>query len=155
MSRAGADDAETQQHQWQREKCPEERTDAKQNGHDIPLRSREPAWVAPRSRAPHLPAMLTPPDQSRQRNRKFFTCIPHNWLDRPAPYPCRVHRRATALLLAISLTVLMVFAVAGTSILSGPVLLTLDATHGIHRDDLIALAAYLFGLWCAWALSRD
>ncbi|GAB4012701.1 hypothetical protein [Nocardioides ultimimeridianus] len=64
-------------------------------------------------------------------------------------------RRLSALALAALLSILMLFAVAGHSRLSGPVLLTISRTHGVHRDDLVALVAWLAGLWCAWRLSRD
>ncbi|GAB3855753.1 hypothetical protein GCM10028801_11860 [Nocardioides maradonensis] len=64
-------------------------------------------------------------------------------------------RRTTALVLAGSLCVLGVFAVAGHSAISGPVLFGLSATHGVHRDDLVALAAWLLGMWCAWRIYRD
>ena len=64
-------------------------------------------------------------------------------------------RRAVALLLAGVLTILLVFGVAGHSVLSGPVLFGVTSTHGVHRDDLIVVVAWLVGMWCAWRLWRD
>ena len=64
-------------------------------------------------------------------------------------------RRAAAALLAAALCVLLVFGVAGHSALSGPELFGLSRTHGVHRDDLIVVAAWVLGLWCAWRLTRD
>ena len=55
---------------------------------------------------------------------------------------------------AIPALVLLVFGVAGHSALSGPELFGLSRTHGVHRDDLIVVAAWALGLWCAWRLSR-
>jgi len=63
-------------------------------------------------------------------------------------------RQANAILLAIALTVLMVFAVAGQSRLSGPVIFTFSRSHGVHRDDLIALAAWIAGMWCVSRIPR-
>ena len=63
-------------------------------------------------------------------------------------------QRAVTVILLGALSVLLVFGVAGHSALSGPELFGLSRTHGVHRDDLIVVAAWALGLWCAWRLSR-
>lgn len=57
-------------------------------------------------------------------------------------------------MVAAALTVLMVVGLAGHSVLSGPVLFSISATHGVHRDDLGVVAAWLIGLYGAWRLAR-
>lgn len=65
-------------------------------------------------------------------------------------------RRVQALGLALVITVLTVFALAGSSRLSGPVLWTISREHGhgIHRDDLVVVACWLAGMTCCWRLWR-
>jgi len=56
-------------------------------------------------------------------------------------------RRLQAAALAVVITALTVFALAGHSRLSGPVLWGFgDTTHGIHRDDLVVAAIWLVGM---------
>lgn len=56
-------------------------------------------------------------------------------------------RRLQAAVLAVVINVLTLFALAGSSRLSGPVLWGSEATgHGIHRDDLLVAACWLAGM---------
>ena len=59
-----------------------------------------------------------------------------------------------ALLAVIASTVMAVFGVAGHSRLSGPVLLTLTGSHGVHLDDLVVAACWLAIVGLAWRSSR-
>lgn len=50
---------------------------------------------------------------------------------------------------AAVITGLAVIAVAGSSRLSGPVILTFSATHGLHRDDLVVVVLWAISIaWC-------
>jgi hypothetical protein len=55
------------------------------------------------------------------------------------------------------ITMLSVFAVAGHSRLSGPILFALPGskTHGVHRDDLVVAAIWLVGMLLCLRLWRD
>ena len=63
-------------------------------------------------------------------------------------------RRTNAIILAGTISVLALFGVAGHSRLSGPVILRLSHTHGVHRDDLIVLACWLLATWACWRSAR-
>lgn len=47
-----------------------------------------------------------------------------------------------------------VFGVAGHSSISGPVILKLTGTHGVHLDDLIVVACWVVILAFAWRSRR-
>ncbi|WP_162602378.1 hypothetical protein [Nocardioides daejeonensis] len=64
-------------------------------------------------------------------------------------------RGVSALLLLLAMTLLLIYSVAGSSALSGPLLFTVSATHGVHRDDLVALGAWLLGVYCVLRLLRS
>lgn len=50
---------------------------------------------------------------------------------------------------------LTVQALAGSSRLSGPVIVTLSRRHGVHLDDLLTVVAWLIAMaWCARAWRR-
>jgi hypothetical protein len=58
------------------------------------------------------------------------------------------HRIQLALL-AFLISGISVQALAGSSRLSGPVILTLSQTHGVHLDDLLVVVAWLLCMvWC-------
>ncbi len=46
----------------------------------------------------------------------------------------------------VVLTLLALGALAGSSKLSGPVVLRLSGNHGVHRDDLAVVALWLVGV---------
>ncbi len=64
--------------------------------------------------------------------------------------------RVRALGLGLTATVMMIFALAGSSRISGPVILTLvPERHGVHLDDLIVVACWAASMgWC-WLLWRE
>ncbi len=64
-------------------------------------------------------------------------------------------RRGIVIVVALLLSVIAAFGVAGHSRLSGPVLFSFTGSHGVHRDDLIVLAAWLAGIACCLRLWRD
>ncbi|WP_370289468.1 hypothetical protein [Nocardioides sp.] len=52
---------------------------------------------------------------------------------------------------ATVITALALVAVAGSSRLSGPVIFTFSASHGVHRDDLFVVALWAVSIaWCWW-----
>lgn len=58
---------------------------------------------------------------------------------------------------AVLITGITVQALAGSSRLSGPVIVTLSPTHGVHADDVVVVLAWLACmLWIAgqWRRSR-
>ncbi|MEO2107915.1 MAG: hypothetical protein ABGZ36_20035 [Actinomycetota bacterium] len=57
-------------------------------------------------------------------------------------------------LASVALGVLVVMAIAGSSRLSGPVLLAGFSTHGLHAGDLVTLLAASVGLGAIIALAR-
>lgn len=66
--------------------------------------------------------------------------------------------RLSAVLVALAATVMAIFGIAGSSRISGPVLLTLTHSHGIHRDDLIIVICWLAclsGAVSLWPRRRD
>ncbi|GAA3828351.1 hypothetical protein GCM10022242_32190 [Nocardioides panacisoli] len=64
-------------------------------------------------------------------------------------------RRVQATVLALVITVLAVFGVAGHSRLSGPILWTINDTNGVHRDDLIVAGCWLVGIVICVLLGRS
>lgn len=62
--------------------------------------------------------------------------------------------RVRALGLAITSCVMATFAIAGSSRISGPVILPLIGSHGIHLDDLLVVVCWALSMgWC-WRLWR-
>lgn len=55
---------------------------------------------------------------------------------------------------AVAIGVLVVMAVAGRSRLSGPVLLSLSGTHGVHAGDLAAVVLGAMAVIAVWLLGR-
>lgn len=61
--------------------------------------------------------------------------------------------RAWIIALTVGITYLWIAAVAGSSRLSGPVLIDLSGSHGVHVEDLVTSACWLIamvGLRRAW-----
>jgi hypothetical protein len=59
--------------------------------------------------------------------------------------------------LALAATIMAVFSIAGSSRISGPVILGLTSSHGVHLDDLIVLTCWVACMaWCwrLWVESR-
>lgn len=50
--------------------------------------------------------------------------------------------RATTRWVVLACTVMAVFGVAGHSRISGPVILSLTGSHGVHLDDLLVIACW-------------
>lgn len=63
-------------------------------------------------------------------------------------------RRLQAACLAIVITVLALLSVAGSSRLSGPVVVAIDWHHGIHREDLVVAGCWLVGMTLCALLAR-
>lgn len=64
-------------------------------------------------------------------------------------------RRLQAVCLALVISVLTVFAIAGQSRLSGPVLWgSKDWGHGVHRDDLLVAGCWLIGMVLCALMAR-
>jgi len=58
-------------------------------------------------------------------------------------------RRTQLVVLAVLISWLGVEALAGSSRLSGPIIVTLSETHGIHLDDLLVVLVWAICLaWC-------
>lgn len=58
-------------------------------------------------------------------------------------------RRVQLAVLALLVSWLGVEALAGSSGLSGPIIVTLSATHGVHLDDLIVVVVWAICVaWC-------
>jgi len=63
-------------------------------------------------------------------------------------------RSRFAAVAVVASTVMAVFGVAGHSRISGPVILTLTRSHGVHLDDLIVVACWVAIVGFAWRSSR-
>ena len=58
--------------------------------------------------------------------------------------------------MAVALSGLGLFAIAGHSRISGPGLFGIHGTHGVHLDDMIVLALWLVGMFaCLRLWQRD
>lgn len=64
-------------------------------------------------------------------------------------------RRLLSACLAVVISVLAVFGVAGHSRLSGPTLWAINDSNGVHRDDLVVAACWLVGMVICGLLARS
>ncbi|TQK71234.1 MULTISPECIES: hypothetical protein [unclassified Nocardioides] len=65
------------------------------------------------------------------------------------------HRIQLAVL-ALLISGISVQALAGSSRLSGPIIVTLTASHGVHLDDLLVVAAWALCMaWCVRQWRRN
>lgn len=64
-------------------------------------------------------------------------------------------RRASAIGVMLVSSVMALFGVAGHSRFSGPVIMKLWSTHGVHRDDLVVLVCWLLMLVFCWNIWRS
>ncbi|WP_300681272.1 hypothetical protein [Nocardioides sp.] len=64
-------------------------------------------------------------------------------------------RWVSSAVLALAVTLLWFFAIAGSSRFSGPVLWEFgSSSHGVHRDDLLVTAVWLGCLWYCLSTAR-